>query len=153
MEEQQENQEKPKQRRLRPHERLQLARELAAAELNQTQLAAKYGVTPSAISYFNRNNATTIAEIRGKIDDEFAGLWAARKVNRIAQYQDYIDKINDAIEGVAKSSVPTAEMIRTAQAGLRAIADELGHIPQKSTVEVSGKLDVTVNGVNVDSLK
>ena len=136
----------------RPHVKHALMRELAAGQMSQTQLAAKYGVTQPAISNFLRRHRSEVEYLRDKLDDEWAGIWAASKVNRVLMYQRQIEDIADMLED-GRSSVPTAEMMRTAQSAARAIADELGQIPQRVQMELGGKFDVTVNGVDVGNLK
>jgi hypothetical protein len=44
-------------------------------------------------------------------------------------------------------------MARVRQSALRAISEELGQLPSRMQVQVTGSLDVQVNGVDVGDLK
>lgn len=128
-------------------------RALAAGEHSQRELGERYGVTQQAISSFAQRHAERIADMVGKLDDEFAGLWVAQKSARIATYQQQIEDIADELDGgEMRPGVSYAEVVRTQQAALRAIADELGQIPARMQVEHSGQLDVRLNGVDLGAL-
>jgi transposase-like protein len=140
----------------RAHVRLQLIREIATGEHTQSELAARYGVTQQAISDFTQRHAQRIADVAAKLDDEFAGLWVANKAKRIATYQQQIDDIAELLgdpEQAVKAGVGYAETVRTAQAAMRAVADELGQIPARMQVEHSGSLNVQLNGVDLEALR
>lgn len=139
----------------RPHVRLKLIRQLATGEHSQVDLAARYGVTQQSISDFAKRHAERIADVASRLDDEFAGLWAADKAARVATYQQQVDDIADLLgnpEQAVKAGVGYAETVRAAQAAMRAIADELGQIPARVQVQHSGSLDVRLNGVDVGQL-
>jgi predicted transcriptional regulator len=139
----------------RPHVRLKLIRELAKGELSQSELARRHGVTPGAMTRFVQRHAERIAEVAGKLDDEFAGLWVAEKANRLAVLQHQVEQIADTMgdpDAAAKAGVGAAEMHRVQQQALRAIADELGQIPARVQVQHSGSLSVQLNGVDVSAL-
>jgi len=130
-------------------------RDLAAGEHNQVELARRYGVTQPAVSAFAKRHAEAIADIVGRLDDEFAGLWAAEKSNRVATLQGQVEQIAETMgdpDAAAKVGVGAAEMHRVQQQALRAIADELGQIPARVQVQHSGQLDVRLNGVDVGAL-
>lgn len=138
----------------RPHIRLQLIRQLATGEHTQTDLAARYGVSQPSISEFAARHAERIADVAGKLDDEFAGLWVAEKANRIAHLQAQVEQIADMLGADdLRVGVSYAEVARTQQQALRAIADELGQIPAKVQVQHSGQLDVRLNGVDLEALR
>jgi predicted transcriptional regulator len=139
----------------RPWVRMRLVRELATGEHSQVDLAARHGVTQSAISRFASKHAELIADVAAKLDDQFAGLWAADKAARIAVLQQQVADIADTMgdpDAAAKAGVGAAEMHRVQQQALRAIADELGQIPARVQVQHSGQLDVRLNGVDVGAL-
>lgn len=140
----------------RGHVRVNLIREIAAGERPLNDLAAHYGVSRQAVEAFKKRHATRIAEVATKLDDEFAQLWATRKANRLAELQQDIEDVENLLsdpDTAAKAGVQWAEVKRIKQAALKAIADEMGDIPaRKHAVEVSGALNVQLNGVNLDAL-
>jgi transposase-like protein len=137
-----------------PHVRLKLIRALAAGEHSQAELARRHGVSPAAMSQFVRRHAERIAEVASKLDDEFAGLWVAEKAARIAHLQAQVEQIADMLGADdLRVGVSYAEVARTQQQALRAIADELGQIPAKVQVQHSGSLDVRLNGVDLEALR
>lgn len=138
----------------RPWVRTELIRALASGE-SVSALAARYGVSRQAVDSFMRRHAERIADVASRLDDEFAGLWAASKVARISVLQAQIEDIADTMddpERAARAGMQAAEMHRVQQQALRAIADELGQIPARMQVQHSGSLDVRVNGVDLAAL-
>lgn len=141
-----------------------LLRDLAEGIKTQRQLAAKYGVTQPAISQFIDRHEDEIEEFRANLNDELSLLWVTNKANRLAEYerdlqqlQGFIDdlepKVNeDGTVEQADNALVRAQLgnlVRAKQAGLRAIADELGQIPNKITVGVDpGKVKYTVEASN-----
>lgn len=130
----------------RGHVRLALIRDLAGGEHTGAKLAKKYGVCAQAISEFKRRHEAAIAEVRGKLDDEFAGLWVARKAARLAEYENDLLCIQEAIELAAEAAgddapppVP-ADLLRAKHRALRAVAEELGQLPTRMDVQVSGEV-------------
>lgn len=139
----------------KPWVRAKLIRDLARGENTQRELAARYGCTQQSISDFGKRHVERIAELAGRLDDEFADLWAADKRNRLAVLQSQIEDIADTMadpEQAARAGMQAAEMHRVQQQALRAIADELGQIPGRVQVQHSGQLDIRVNGVDLAAL-
>lgn len=122
-----------------------LIRDLAAAELNQVQLGAKYKVTQSAISMFNTAHSEAITALRAKLDDEWAGVWIASKLNRVVECQDDVEAINEAL-----NLEKDPQLYRAKLAVMRQVAEELGQLKQE--IEVSGKLTYVVDGIDVSKL-
>lgn len=132
-------------RQLKPHQRQQLCRELAANDITRADLARKYGMTTGGITHFADRNAARIAEIAANLDDQFTGLWAASKASRIATYEDEIERLDN------HPNADHHEWSKARQAALRAIADELGEIPNKQQVALT-IVKHELEGVNVDDL-
>lgn len=131
--------------RIAPWHRRQLCRELAVGEVKRTALARKYGVSPSAITAFAKRNAAEVDAIKAQLDDQFAGLWIARKENRLAQYQaDY-----EASEQHDKSE--HFEWIRVRTQIMHQVAEELGQLPPRATLTIMPVAHVIV-GVDPDAL-
>lgn len=127
------------------YRRYALCRELATGEKTKTVLAQEYGVSVSAISQFAKRNADRIAQILAAIDSEFAGLWLADKVQRIASYQDDMELSADG------SRADHFEQIRTRTDIRKAVAEELGQLPTRG-VQVSGTVTHILEGVSIDDL-
>lgn len=113
--------------KLAPWQKLELCRHLAAQDITRSAMARKYGVSPAAITLFAKRNADRIQEVRDHLDDEFAGLWIARKANRVARYQE-------SIEG---EDVPRTELV----AVQKAVAEELGQLSHIVTATVTHVLE------------
>ena len=132
----------------RGYKKLQLLRELAIGEKTQRQLAAEYEVTQGSIWQFRKKHAEEINAIRQNMDDEFAGIWLANKVNRIVEYVTDIEEINSL-------EVLDATLLARKQAALKAIAEERGQLQQRIQVDADVKAKVTyeVVGTDVENLK
>jgi hypothetical protein len=145
----------------KPWVRLPLMRALAAGEKTQTALAAEYGATQPSVSDFARRHADEITALREKLDDEWAGLWVATKRNRLAVYQESIERISGALEkfwesyeGEPTESTLTEDgKLTTVQAKLlRQVAEEVGDLRQD--VNVTGQmLHHVIEGVDLGDLE
>ena len=132
--------------KLRPWDIRQLIRDLAEAEVPRATLAAKYGVVRSYITKFANQHAREIDELRGHLDDEFAGLWAASKEARIAAHQHDYEMALDA------ANAGHHEWIGKRTAILRAVADELGQIPGRGGVIIIPVTHI-IEGVDLGALR
>lgn len=129
---------------LKPWEVHELCKLLAAGELSRAECARKMGVTSKAVTEFARRHKERIDEIRSHLDDEFAGLWAARKEARLAAYMDEYERLSQ------HPSANHHEWSRARQQALRSVAEELGQLPNRSQVTVGGKVEHVLVGVDVD---
>jgi predicted transcriptional regulator len=139
-----------------PWRRLKVMRDLAQGEMTQGQIAKKYGVTQGAISQFADRNSDQIVEIAADLNNQFAGIAFAEKANRVAELSNDAEKVGELLADpatAARAGVQYAEMARVRQSALRAISEELGQLPSRMQVQVTGSLDVQVNGVDVGDLK
>lgn len=127
-------------------ERRQLCRELATGELSHVQLGKKYGVTRQAITAFRKRYAREVDDIKANLDDEFAGLWVADKAARIAAMQADVEM------SATGDYAEHYEQIRTRTQIHRAIAEELGQLPPRSTITIVPVQHV-LEGVDLDHLK
>lgn len=142
-------------RPLKGQRRLALARDLATMESTQSELARKYDVTPAAISAFVQREEELIAEIRNNLDDEFAGLWVARKARRVAEYERDIDRVDAALgdDPAADGALPAPDLIKIKHAAMRAVAEELGQLPARAVVRVEGEIRTVIEGIDVANLQ
>ena len=140
-----------------------LVRELAHGEMNQTQLAEKYDVDPSAISHFAKRNRDEIEAVRKDMDDEFAGLLITQKANRLSAYEQIFERAMTAVTKIAangrvaydENGNPIKEFAgELAAKVLKQAAEEMGQLPNR--VSLSGNVDVhttyTVLGVEPGDL-
>jgi len=121
-----------------------LARDLAAGGQTQVELADKYSVTQQAISDFARRERDMIDAIRDDFANEFAGLWIARKEARLAAYERDVDDV-ERVEG---EDGVTPELRRVKQAALRAVAEELGQLPARLSVQMEGTIKTIIEGID-----
>lgn len=131
---------------------MRLIRELALTNKTQRQLAEEYGVVQSSICAFSERNADAINDVRENAEDEFAGLWVAKKQNRVAAYKEQIDYIADRIgEGLEDDPVAA---LKVAQAALKAVAEEMGQLTARVAVQadVQAKVRYEIVGVNPEDL-
>lgn len=131
--------------------RAQIIRELALGDMSQSQMAEKYEVTQQSISEFKQRNADAIAAVRANAEDEFAGLLIAQKLNRVAAYEDIMQralqptpKIDN--KGGQVRDPETGEPVYEVAAGvamtaLKSVAEEMGQLA--SRVQVSGDMQTT----------
>lgn len=146
----------------------QIVRLLAAQELSLGQIAERYHCTPQAVGQFRDRNAEEIAAVRADMDNEFAGLAIASKVNRVALLQEIAEKALQPVPKISANGKVTyvtnedgeSEMVmevdaRAAMAALKQVAEELGQLVAKS--QVSGDMQTTttyrIEGINPESLK
>jgi hypothetical protein len=148
----------------RGHVKVALIRALATGEKSHRKLAAEHGVSPQAVDQFAERNADRIAAVAADLDNEFAGLWIADKRSRLAEYQaqaDYIeallnsDQDEEPADGKGRNrvTVSVAELLRTAQSALRAASEELGQLPGRVSVQITGDVHYAVEGVQLGALQ
>lgn len=119
-----------------------LIREFALGEKTGRQLAVEYGVSVTSISNFKKKFGMEIEDVRNNLADEFAGVWVAQKMARIAEYQQAAEKMAEG------RSPRNAEVLVTI---LKAVAEELGQLPARTQVSVSTEnVTYQIVGVSVE---
>lgn len=137
-----------KHRPLRGWVKHRLIRDLAEEKFSQYELADKYGVTQPSIAAFKRRFSEEIAEVAANAENEMAGLWIAKKRNRLAEYERQAEMIDEALETLGKTD---SALLRLKQMALRNSAEEMGHL--KQNVEVDHKVThYTVEGIDPKDL-
>lgn len=124
--------------------RIRLLRDLAMGEWTPKSLAARYGVSMSAIVAFSEKYADDVAEVgaalSGTLNVETAGIWAARKQERLAELQQGIDDIDATLDELREQGIKWSrahrDMFRARLELYRMIADELGAYPQRQAPPV-----------------
>lgn len=135
-----------KSRKLTPFDRREIQRALADGTEKRAAIARRFGVTAGYITQFAKTYAREIDDIKRDLDNEFAGLWIASKVNRVLAYQ---------AEYARLSSDPKASHHEWAKARLQALhqaAEELGQLPPRATLTVIPVVHV-LEGVDPELLK
>ncbi|WP_432129595.1 hypothetical protein [Streptomyces tendae] len=122
----------------------QLIRQLALGELTQARLGEMYGVSQASISRFGTRHRADIEMVRAQLAERaqegMEHLWAANKVNRVAEYQATAERMNDV-------NTPRAHEIKIT--ALKAVADELGELPARTQVSIE-QSTVTYEIVGMD---
>lgn len=141
----QQNPQRPAGKLERPGIRRRLIHELAREEKTQAQLAREYGCDRSSITLFKQRHEQRILEVAADIENEFAGLWVAQKVSRLDEMQNIYD-------GIDSGELEDLDSVKTRIDILRKVAEELGQIPNRSTVRVEGGVKIELVGVDPDAL-
>lgn len=136
-----------------PAVKLRLLRELALANKTQRQIAEEYDCAVSSVNEFMKRNAEAINDIRENAEDEFAGLWVAKKKNRIAAYEEQIAFLQERIDRGAEDDPQGA--LKVAQAALKMVAEEMGQLTARVAVQadVNARVQYVVEGVDTEALK
>lgn len=121
-----------------------LVRDFALGEKNQKELAQIYGVSQTSISQFKRRHALEIEEVRNNLADQYAGVWVAKKIERIREYQNAAEKM------ASGDSARSQEVLVSI---LKAVAEELGDLPARTQVNISNEnVTYEIVGVSVDDI-
>lgn len=134
----------------RGYRRHSMLRDLAEQKMSQNAIATKHGVTSGAMSLFARtpSNMVIIEEMRKNLEDKFAGIWIAQKEARILEYQQLVVDLEEALSGGADAALVRAKMI-----ALKSVAEEMGQLPNRVTMESTTKSTIEVVGVNPEDVK
>lgn len=121
-----------------------LVRDFALGEKNQKELAEQYGVSQTSISQFKKRHALEIEEVRNNLADQYAGVWVARKLDRIREYQNAAEKM------ASGESARSQEVLVSI---LKAVAEELGDLPARQQINISQEnVTYEIVGVSVDDI-
>lgn len=146
----------------RGHVKLTVMR-MAAEGRPTREIAARFGASVGAVNEFKRDFKAEIAEIAADLENEFAGLWIADKRARLAEYQrnvavcdemmqreldkgpgEEIERTNRdgelecVIIGATDPDV-VAKMTKARDRALRQVAEELGQLPSRVRINVTGE--------------
>ncbi len=128
---------------IRGYKKQKLIRELALSGKTQQELADDYGVSQQAISYLSKRNAEEITKIQDDASDNFAGLWISDKHNRIAEYQQMVEDINDMPN-------PTVKDLSLKARILRLVAEECGGLSETTNVNLT---EYRISNVDLEDMK
>src|SRR6266403_2166408 len=119
--------------------RIPLIHELAKGELTQAELSRILGVEQSSVFHFRQKFAEQILMQQQNMADSLTTSWIASKANRIASYQDTVDRIDDELDGIRQPESQPADLMRIKGTYLKNVAEEMGHLPSKTTVNVTSQ--------------
>lgn len=115
--------------------RLALIRDLAFGEFSAAEIAANIGggCTAQDVLDFRAEHEDEITEVRaalaGQLAIETAGMWIAKRQNRLAELQSDMEDLKGAIEALRDERKLGGQMhrdiVKTRVTVLRAVADEL----------------------------
>lgn len=109
------------------------------------ELAEMFDEEPNTVRAFKQRNRQAIQTCSVDIENEYAALWIAKKVNRIAELQADVDQINDSLEDEADPA-----MFRAKLQALRLVAEELGQLTQQ--ISSTNKTQYEIVGVDMSKL-
>ena len=122
-----------------------LIRHLAVDKMSIDELSEMFDELPGTIKAFKQRNRQAIQTCSVDIENEYAALWIAKKVNRIAELQADVDQINDSLEDEADPA-----MFRAKLQALRLVAEELGQLTQQ--ISSTNKTQYEIVGVDMSKL-
>lgn len=125
-----------------PGTRRRLIHTLARADRPIRQVAREFNCDESSVREFRDRHTDEIAAVTEDIDNEFAGLW-------IAQKQERLDVLTDLFRAADTGDL---DGIKVQIDILRKAAEELGQIPNRTTVKVDGGMRIELVGVDPDTL-
>jgi hypothetical protein len=121
-----------------------LIRDFALGEKSGKELGEIYGCSQTSISQFKKRHALEIEEVRNNLADQYAGVWVAKKLERIREYQNAAEKM------ASGASARNQEVLVSI---LKAVAEELGDLPARTQVNVSNETTVyQVIGISEDDI-
>lgn len=135
---------------LRGWRRRQLIRDLALGNHTYSELAAKYDRHETSIRSFERKYKEFIDEVKAAHENEYAGLWIVSKTNRIAEYQQDVEEINEVLARQLDSGEElNSGLVRMKHNALKSVAEELGDLPTRVQVQSDNKsVTYHIEGVN-----
>lgn len=129
------------------HRKATLMRELAFRELTSRELGEKYGVTSVAIRSFAYRHRREINLIKNDVDEQIQLIWLSQKINRLAELAHDVDVINEQLE-----RNPDPAYYRIKHAAMRNAAEEMGHLPPRTQVQVTQQVAYLVGGIDAEDV-
>lgn len=139
----------------RGRKRLALIRDLAMGEWSNRELADQLGVKVTEVATFAAMNGEEITEVRaalaGQLAIESAGLWVAKRHNRVAEYQAFIEELEtdilDSRRAFGAGSKEHINLLRTYAIFMKQVADE--YLPTRQE-KASGDANVVHYVIEAD---
>jgi hypothetical protein len=135
---------------LRGPAKVRLIHDLALDAWTERALAESYGVSQPTIHEFKDRYRYQIAVARGDIENHLAGLWIADKQARLAELEDDVEQINQALADAPLDVQPRLYLAK--HRALRNAAEELGQLAPKR-VDASVSVRYEIVGVDMAALE
>lgn len=129
---------------LTPSQKRELMRELAIRTKTHVELGEQFGMSRTGIGNFAKRHEFEIDEMRNDLENQFAGLWIAKKENRLADYQEDLDALRGTKTEYHHEWIKAKAQIR------RNVAEELGQLPPRQAVTIVPVQHIIV-GVDMDN--
>jgi hypothetical protein len=131
--------------------------ELAKAELNHHQIAAKYDLTTDSVHQCAFRHKQKLAEMRAQmtrqLQDECSALWVADQYQRMVARQRLLEIVESQVDIKHAEGYVPASLIQQYETILRDIAEELGQIPDRPSMAPGGSsTEYVVKGVSSDEM-
>lgn len=110
------------------------------------QIAEDWGVSYGALKVWKHRHKREVAEIAAELANPFAGMWIAKKENRIRELQGDMEKLATAGDMLSAGEVARARTIIT-----KAVAEELGQLPGRTAILINPVIHV-LEGVDRNDL-
>jgi hypothetical protein len=136
-----------------PDTHAELVDALARGDESCGQLAARHGVTRSAIYLFRGRHAAAIDQRRDELGSRLAdltNLWLADKHARLRELEDIYDRIGGLFAVADLDTAP--ELARTMLSILHEAAEQLGQLPTRVQVQQNVVVRYELPGVDTDKL-
>lgn len=125
----------------RGHVRIKAIRDLADG-LSLNEMATKYNVHRESIILFKQRHKDDIQRLRQAVAEEVVGLWIADKTNRMWEYQQAAEDLEEAVRAVLNTGATLTKeevgLLAEKRKIFRHVAEELGQLPPRNAVEVHG---------------
>lgn len=140
----------------RGHVKWALMRDLADG-LPSTQIYKKYNTTATSLDQFKKRHRAEIEELKSTVEAEMHHLWIASKGNRLAEYQQSVEDVEAALAALLQLGTTLGpqdmQLIKEKRALLRNVAEELGQLPSRNNVQVTGaQVNYVFDGIDPDAL-
>lgn len=125
----------------------QLIQELALRNLTSRELGAKYEVSPEAVRNFAHRYRHEINLVKQDEDAQIRLLAISSKVNRLAEYQEDVEILNEQIQ-----QRPDPAYFRVKHTALKNAAEEMGHLPPRTNIQVTQQVAYLVGGIDAEDV-
>jgi transposase-like protein len=109
---------------------LEVARAIVTGSPTQAQIARRFDITRSAVTQWKKRHRGPIEQVRASIDTEFSAVYLSEKLTRLWSLQPDFELSTE------QPNAASPDHIRVRMALLRAIAEELGALPPRTSVMV-----------------
>lgn len=126
-----------------PYMRNRVIRALARGAQSQRAIAREFSVSESSIREFRDRHRAEIDDVAKELEKGLDALWITQKVERLEQLQQDLAAIADRHD---------AEYVRLRADLLRKAAEEIGDIPNKTTLSFEKPVDINLTGIDPGTL-